>query len=72
MPDDTALVRAPRTRSLDHLIDRCPHGMELVITGDLLHQPPVIFEQHEVAQVIEQHLRRKNPSHQGFQLVELP
>ena len=49
MPDHPALVRATRARGADHLPDRRTHGMELVIAGDLLHQPAVILEQHEVA-----------------------
>ncbi len=45
--------------------------MELVIAGNLLHQPAVILEQHEVAQVVQQHRRLQHATHQRFQLVEL-
>ncbi|MCY1294178.1 hypothetical protein D9M70_434640 [compost metagenome] len=70
MPDHPALVRATRARGADHLLDRRTHGMELVIAGNLLHQPAVILEQHEVAHVIEQHGRLKHATNQRFQLVE--
>ncbi|MDT4816766.1 hypothetical protein FQZ97_498230 [compost metagenome] len=71
MPDHPALVRAARARGADHLLDRRTHGMELVIAGNLLHQPAVILEQHEVAQVIQQHRRLQHATHQRLQLVEL-
>ncbi|MNF62263.1 hypothetical protein D3C84_439400 [compost metagenome] len=71
MPDHPALMAAAGTRGGDHLLNGGAHGVELVIAGNLLHQPAVILEQHEVAQVIEQHLRRQGTPYQGFQLVEL-
>ncbi len=71
MPNHPALVRAAWARGADHLLDGCTHGMELVIAGNLLHQPSVILEQHEVAQVVQQHRRLQHATHQRFQLVEL-
>ncbi|MCY1361007.1 hypothetical protein D9M69_476580 [compost metagenome] len=71
MPDHPALVRAARARGADHLLDRRTHGMELVIAGNLLHQPAIVLEQHEVAQVIQQHRRLQHATHQRLQLVEL-
>ncbi|MNQ91871.1 hypothetical protein D3C85_1072700 [compost metagenome] len=64
-------MAAAGTRGADHLPNGGAHGVELVIAGNLLHQPAVIFKQHEVAQVIEQHLRRQGTAHQGLQFVEL-
>ncbi|MNV12384.1 hypothetical protein D3C71_1029830 [compost metagenome] len=63
---------ATGTRGSDHLLNGSAHGVELVITGNLLHQSTVIFEQHKVAQVVEQHLRRQCTAHQSFKFVELP
>jgi hypothetical protein len=54
-----------------HLLDRRPHRVELVVAGDLLDQPAVVLEQHEVAQVVEQHGRGEHAADQGLQLVEL-
>jgi hypothetical protein len=45
--------------------------VELVIAGDLLHQRAIVLEQHEEAQVVEQHGRRQQAAHQRFQFVEL-
>ena len=71
MPHHAALVRAAGARCRYHLVNRRPHRMELVITGNLLDQRPVILEQHEEAQVIEQLRRRQNATNQRLQLVEL-
>ena len=71
MPDHPALVRTAGARGTYHLADRRTHGMELVVASDLLHQPAIILEQHEVAQVIQQQLRRQRTAHQRLQLVEL-
>ncbi|MNR48068.1 hypothetical protein D3C85_1672600 [compost metagenome] len=49
-----------------HLLNGSAHGMELVIAGNLLYQPAVIFEQHEVAQIVEEHLRGQCTAHQRF------
>jgi hypothetical protein len=44
--------------------------MELVVTGDLLDQGAVVFEQDVVAQVVEQHGRRQQAADQLLQFVE--
>ncbi len=48
---------------------RLPHGMELVVAGDLLDQGVgVALEEDEVAQVVEQQFAIEETAHQGFQL----
>ena len=58
-------------RRRHHLGDRRAHRMELMVTGDLLDQPAIVFKQHEEAQVIEQHGRGQNAAHHGLQLAKL-
>lgn len=71
VPHHAALLRTPWARRRHHLPDGRPHRVELVVAGDLLDQHPVVLEQHEEAQVIEQHRRRQRAAHQGLQFVEL-
>ena len=48
---------------------RLAHRMELVIAGDLLDQPVVaLLEQNEIAQVVQQQLRREEAAHHLLQL----
>jgi hypothetical protein len=63
--------RAVGSRRGHHLADRRAHRVELVVAGDLLHQPAIVFEQHEEAQIVEQHRRREHAAHQRFEFVEL-
>ncbi|MNO98661.1 hypothetical protein D3C76_904100 [compost metagenome] len=71
MPDHPTFMGAAGARRSYHLLNGGAHGMELVIAGNLLDQAAVILEQHEVAQVIEQHLWRQGAAHQSLQFVEL-
>ena len=72
-----ALHAAGRTgpRRRHHLRDGRAHRMELVVARDLLHQraaqPTILFEQHEVAQVVQQIRRGQHTAYQCLQLVEL-
>ncbi len=46
------------------------HRMELVIARDLLDDVAVVLEQHEAAQIVQQHRGRQHAAHQRLQLVE--
>jgi hypothetical protein len=61
----------PLARGGHHMLDGRAHRVELVVAGNLLDQLAVVFEQHEVAQVVQQVARRQHAAHQRFQLVEL-
>ena len=62
-------------RRSHHLRDGRAHRVELVVARDLLHQraaqPTILFEQHEVAQVVQQIRRGQHTAYQCLQLVEL-
>ena len=60
------------TRCRHYLLNGSANGVELVITGNFLYQTAVVFEQHEVTQVVEQHLWYQSTAYQCLQLVELP
>ena len=74
VPDHAALAfdrwRAVRARGFNDPVDGQTHGMKLVVAGNFLDQRAVVLEQHEVAQVVQQVLRRQHAAHQRLQLVE--
>ncbi len=72
VPHHPALARAARGAGLEHAVDHGAHGMELVVAGDLLDQPPIVLEQDEVLQIVEQGLAVEGTLDQGFQFAHGP
>jgi len=72
MPDHAALARAARRRRLKHTFHHSAHGMELVVASHFLDQSAVVFEQDEMAQVVEQQFALEQAMHQRLQFLHRP
>ncbi len=54
------------------MLDGQPHGVILVIAGNLLDEGAIVFKEHEVAQIVQQVRGREQTAHERLELVELP